>query len=138
MSGCSDLLDCFDVALAGKPPKTPIQWTEEMKRNFSLLKDHAENDIHSLAIPSTNEKLILLPDATVKLPGIGFVLMVKRDKFYPVLFLSFKLKQYHQLWFPCEQEALGAAVAVEQSSYYISQSKHPTVVAVDSKPVYEA
>ena len=138
MSGCSDLLDCFDVALAGKPPKTPIQWTEEMKRNFSLLKDRAENDIHALAIPSTNERLILLPDATVKSPGIGFVLMVKRDKFYPVLFLSFKLKQYHQLWFPCEQEALGAAVAVEQSSYYISQSKHPTVVAVDSKPVYEA
>ena len=139
MSTQCDLLDCLDKAVAGKEPKTAIDWTDEMKQNFSSIKKNASVDIKRLALPARNEQLYLLPDAAVKFPGIGFVLAVKRDeKFLPVFFMGFKLKQYHRLWYPCEQEALGVAVAVEKCSYFITQNKNRTIVGVDSKPVVEA
>ena len=143
MSGSALWMDPLDQAVAGKEPKTPITWSSEMSEKFALLKDKAKNEIHSLALPAKDEQLILLPDATVASPGIGFVLMVVRyidneKTFLPVLFLSFKLKTYHRKWYPCEQEALGASVAVEKSAYFIRQSSLRTIVAVDSKPVFQA
>ena len=139
MSTQCHLLDCLDKALAGKEPKTKIEWTDEMKQNFTKIQNNASTQMKKLALPARNEQLYLLPDAAVKSPGIGFVLSVKRDeKFLPVFFMGFKLKQYHRLWYPCEQEALGVAVAVEKCSYFITQNKHRTIVGVDSKPVVEA
>ena len=139
MSANCHLLDCLETAVAGKQPKTNITWSEEMKENFQKIKDSAKENIKQLALPARNEQLFLLPDAAVKFPGIGFVLMVKRNnQFLPVHFMGFKLKQYHRLWYPCEQEALGVAVAVEKSAYYITQSNNRTIVGVDSKPVLEA
>ena len=114
-----------------------------MNTNFEELNKIANASIAHLALPARREQLLLLPDAAVIFPGIGFILSVKRvvdgiEQLLPVLFLSFKLKLYQKTWFACEQEALGLAVAVEKSRYYISQSDHYTVVGVDSKPVYQA
>ena len=139
MSNNCHLLDCLETAVAGKKPKTDLLWTDEMRQNFEKIKILAKTNIKRLALPATHEQLFLLPDAAVKFPGIGFSLMVKRkDHFLPVLFMGFKLKSYHRLWYPCEQEALGVAVAVEKSAYHITQNKNRTIVGVDSKPVVEA
>merc|ERR1712000_612593 len=123
MSSQSHLLDCLEKATAGKEKRIPLIWTEEMKNNFEELKTAAKHDVHKLALPARHEQLTLLPDATVKHPGLGFILLVKRQEtFYPVYYLSFKLKPYHNQWYPCEQEALGVSVAVEKARYYITHS----------------
>ena len=57
---------------------------------FEGLKIKAKKDIKKLALPAKEEQLILLPDAAVASPGIGFILLVSRMRegekvFLPVM-----------------------------------------------------
>ena len=89
-------MDKLDNAVAGKDKKVPIEWTQEMKECFEILKSQVKENVHKLALPASNEQLTLLPDATVKTLGIGFLLLVNcSSMFLPVHFMSCKLKKYH-------------------------------------------
>lgn len=140
LPGVASLMDPFDKFVAGvKDSKAEVIWTEALITAFNTAKEQSKNSVSFLTLPRRNEQLILMPDATVKNPGIGFILNVVRDnKMLPVIFYSFKLSETQKIWFPCERECLALATAVKKCSHYILESTKPTLVLTDSKPVVEA
>ena len=83
--------------------------------------------------------MILLPDAMSVNPCIGWVLYVMRDnKMLPVSYCTAKLKDYMQKWYPCEKEAVGAVIALDQCSHWVNESQLPTLVGPDSSAVVKA
>ena len=140
MPGLAATLDPFDKLVAGvKDSKTLIHWSPQLIEQFTHAAQRSENCIQHLALPNKHEQLILMPDATVRLPAIGFTLSVVRDgNLLPVIFYSFKLNDHQKDWWPCEREALGVATAIKKCSHYIIEATKPVLVLTDSKPVVEA
>ena len=56
----------------------------------------------------------------------------------PVQYCSAKLPSYMSKWYPCEAEAAGVVVAIEQCRHWINESYLPTLIGPDSRPVVEA
>ena len=78
-------------------------------------------------LPSPSEQLILLPDAMSTTPCVGWVLYVLRDeKMFPVTFSTAKLKEYMVKWYPCEKEAVGVVLSIDQCAHWINESELPT------------
>ena len=140
MPGLAGLMDPFDKFVAGvKDNKSDIIWTNSLIQAFETATERAKDSIKYLALPKRNEQLILMPDATVKDPAVGFTMNVVRDnQLLPVIFYSFKLSDQQKDWFPCERECLALSTAVKKCSHYIIESNLPTLVLTDSKPVMEA
>ena len=140
MPGLAGIMDPFDKLCAGiKDSKTKIEWTPTLIEKFQEATTLAGSSIKYLTLPKPDEQLILMPDATVRNPAIGFVLFVEReDQLLPVTFYSFKLNDHQTNWFPCEREALGLATAVKKCDHFILESEKPTLVLTDSKPVVDA
>ena len=79
-----------------------------------------------------------MPDTSTSNNCTGWVLYTERDgNLLPVQYASAKLKSYMGSWYPCEAEAAGVALAVEQVRHWINESKYPTKVLPDSKPVVD-
>ena len=140
MPNLAGLMDPFDKFVAGvKDNKSDIIWTNSLIQAFETATERAKDSIKYLALPKRNEQLILMPDATVKNPAVGFTMNVVRDnQLLPVIFYSFKLSDQQKDWFPCERECLALSTAVKKCSHYIIESNLPTLVLTDSKPVMEA
>ena len=140
MPGLAQTMDPFDKIVAGvKDNKSLVTWTDDLIQKFNLATNKVNNDIKFLVLPRPDEQLILMPDATVRDPAVGFILNVVREgKMLPVIYYSYKLTDNQKNWFPCEREALAVAIAVSKCSHYIIESKRPTLILTDSKPVVEA
>jgi hypothetical protein len=140
MPGLAQTMDPFDKMTAGvKDNKALITWDDDLIVKFNEANDKVQNDIKYLTLPRPDEQLILMPDATVREPALGFILNVQRNgKMFPVIYYSYKITDTQKNWFPCEREALAVAIAVKKCSSYIVESSHPTLILTDSKPVVEA
>ena len=140
MPGLAQTMDPFDKITAGvKDGKALINWDRELIAKFNDATSKVHNDIKYLTLPRPDEQLILMPDATVREPALGFILNVQRNgKMLPVIYYSYKISDTQKNWFPCEREALAVAIAVKKCSSYIIESKLPTLILTDSKPVVEA
>ena len=90
-------------------------------------------------LPWPEEPLILLPDAMSNPPCTGWVLYTTREnKLLPVTYCSSKLKDYMIKWFPCEKEAVGTVLAIDQCSHWINESKLTSLVGPDCSSIVEA
>ena len=90
-------------------------------------------------LPKPNEQLVLLPDAMSTSPCIGWVLYVKRNnKLLPVTYCTAKLKDYMVKWYPCEKEAMGVVLSLNQCAHWIREATLPTLVGPDSLAVVKA
>lgn len=140
MPGLAQIMDPFDRIVAGvKDNKSAVQWTDELINFFNTATSKIQNNVQYLTLPKPHEQLIIMPDATVRHPAVGFVLnVVRNDKLLPVIFYSFKLTDNQKDWWPCEREALAVATAIKKCSHYILESTKPTLVLTDSKPVVQA
>ena len=113
----SAVLSPFDAATAGKDSREKFQWTPALTAAFNTAMSHLEK-INETFLPKPDEQLILLPDAMSNSPSVGWVLYVKRnEKMLPVRYCTAKLKDYMVKWFPCEQEAMGAVLALNQCAH---------------------
>ena len=140
MPGLAGIMDPFDKFVGGvKDNKSDIIWTNSLIQAFNTATERAKDSIKYLVLPRRDEQLILMPDATVKDPAVGFTMNVARNnQLLPVIYYSFKLTDQQKDWFPCERECLGLATAVKKCSHYIIESTKPTLILTDSKPVVEA
>lgn len=132
----------FDAATASKESKEKFTWTFELTQAFKKATAHLDQ-INVTVLPKPSEPLFLLPDASTANLCIGWALMVQREdagekKLYPFQYCSAKLQKHISNWFPCETEAVGAVVAIEQCKHWINESLVTTTVLPDSKPVVEA
>ena len=140
MPGLAQTMDPFDRLTAGvKDGKMEVVWTPELIEHFQNATRKINDSVQFLTLPQQQEQLIIMPDATIKNPAIGFTLNVMREgRLLPVIFYSFKLQDSQKNWWPCEQEALAVAAAIKKCSHYILNSTKPTLILTDSKPVVEA
>ena len=134
----SSVIAPFDLATAGKDSRAKFIWTPTLTNAFNNAMKHLDH-INATYLPKPDEQLILLPDAMSTSPCVGWVLYVRRDaKLFPVTYCTAKLKDYMVNWYPCEQEAVGVVLAMEQCAHWIRESKLPTLVGPDSLAVVKA
>ena len=144
MPKLSNIMSPFEKLCAGKESKATIEWTESLQEDFKTSKTAAEHNIKTLALPSPDEQLFIVPDAACrdsesKKPALGFILFVhKEPKAEPVMFVSWRMGDDYWTWSPCELEGLGASIAVEKCSFFILRSNKPTLVFPDNKCVIQA
>ena len=134
----SSVMTPFDTATAGKKSSDKFNWTSSLTSAFNQAMKHLQK-INETYLPQPSEQLILLPDAMSTDPCIGWVLyVIRNEKKLPVLYCSAKLKEYMTRWFPCEKEAMGVVIALEQCSHWIAESHLPTLVGPDCLSVVKA
>ena len=128
----SNMMSPFDAATAGKNSNENFKWTPALTSAFNEAMRHLKK-INKTYLPQPEEQLILLPDAMSTTPCVGWVLYVLRqDKLFPVVFCSAKLKEYMSKWYPCEKEAVGVVLALDQCSHWIAEAIKPTLIGPDS------
>ena len=138
LPGLSSVMSPFDSATAGKNSNEKFVWTPPLISAFNKAMSHLKQ-VNKTYLPRPNEQLILLPDAMSAEPCIGWVLYVIRDnRSLPVMFCTAKLKEYMSKWFPCEKEAIGVVISIDQCSHWISESHLPTLVGPDCLSVVKA
>ena len=134
----SSVMSPFDTATAGKQSNEKFNWTPTLTSAYNEAMNHL-GKINKTYLPKPDEQLILLPDAMSSEPCIGWLLYVKRNqKLLPVSFCTAKLKDYMKKWFPCEKEAVGVVISLDQCSHWINESKLPTLVGPDCQAVVKA
>ena len=134
----SNIMSPFDSATAGRNSSDKFVWTPTLTAAFNEAMNHL-SQINKTYLPTPEEQLLLLPDAMSTSPCVGWVLYVSRnDKLLPVTFCTAKLKEYMTKWYPCEKEAMGVVLSIEQCAHWINESNLPTMVGPDSLAVVKA
>ena len=146
----------FDEAGKGQLSSSKFDWSQPgIVAAFNAATSHLDQ-VQATTLPKPEEQLILLPDTSTDKLCAGWVLYTRRatkgkqvpdnsstppgDGFswHPVQYMSGKLAPYMAKWSPCEQEAVGAVMAIDQSRHWINESRSPTWVLPDNKPVVDA
>jgi len=110
----ANIMDPFDKEAANKESKDKVDWTTDLATAFRVAKNHIDS-IKELYLPSPEDQLLLVPDGSQKIPGIGHVLYALVDGHRkPVRYHSVKLPDNCAKWSPCEIEALAFATASKQ------------------------
>ena len=119
-----------------------MEWTPELSLAFKEAIAQLDK-VNSTFLPKPSDRLILKPDTAKVKTCTGWVLYAIRNstkdtKMLPVLFCTAKLPEYMKNWYPCELEAVGAVLAIDQAAHWINESLHQTIVMPDSMPVVRA
>ena len=134
----SNVMCPFDSATGGKNPSEKFNWTPTLIAAFNTAMGHLKQ-INETFLPRPSEQLLLLPDAMSTSPCVGWVLyVIRQNKTLPVMYCTAKLKDYMIKWFPCEKEAIGAVLAINQCAHWIGESELPTMVGPDCLAVVKA
>ncbi len=137
---CSQFLSPLDDLTAGKQSADLVSWSTETIRSFKKSQDHLSN-CSPIVLPSPNDKLWIVTDASSSKFGIGATLVsTSPENANPSLcsFFSAKLRSSHDKWLPCEIECLAIATSINHFRSLILESKYTTTVLTDSRPVIQA
>ena len=136
-------MDPFDHACKSLAASSTFDWTRPgLIAAFNAATSHLDQ-VSATYFPKPEEQLCLLPDTSTTNHCAGWVLYTRRPSatgfdWLPVQYMSGKLAPYMAKWTPCEQEAVGAVMAIDQSRHWINESKFPTWVLPDNKSVVDA
>ena len=138
----SHYMEPFDRFASSKKSSDKLEWTQELLTAFRNAKSHL-SEINKTYIPNPQEQLILKPDAAKVKTSVGWVLYAIRrqeagDTLLPVMYCSARLPQYMKNWYPCELEAVGVVLAIDQAAHWINEAYNSTVIMPDSMPVVRA
>ena len=134
----ASLLAPLENAIKGLNGRDCVKWTDELAEDFKKAKVPLSSP-NSIVIPKVDDKLIVTVDASPLNNGLGATLFVScREKRSCAGHFSFKLKQHHVKWLPCEAEALAITAAVSHFAPFIKNSSHSTQILTDSKPCVQA
>ena len=134
----SAYLSQLENSVAGKESKDKIEWTESLTTSFKSAQA-ALKCPKTITLPNPNDELFLVSDASNSPAAVGSTLYIKRNgKFHIGGFFSAKVGKHQLLWLPCELEALGITLSINNFSHQIRESKHCTKFLTDSKPCVQA
>ena len=138
LKGYAGLLHPLEKAVAGKPSREKIVWTDDLSHAFTQAKV-APRQANVITIPLPQDQLWIVTDASVKPDGLAATLYALQDrKLLLAGFFNSPLKKYQITWLPCELEALAIGTAIKHFSPYIVQSHHITQVLTNSRPCVQA
>ena len=135
-------MEPFDKFTGSRKSSDTFEWTQELTIAFKAAIAHLKN-INKTFLKKTTNRLILKPDAAKVKTCVGWVLYALRrfegqDKLLPVTYCTARLPEYMSKWYPCEIEAVGAVLAIDQVAHWINESVHSTIIMPDSMPVVRA
>ena len=134
----ASLLSPLENAIKGLNGKDSVKWNDELLNAFKQAKC-ALTSPRSIVIPKIEDKLILTVDASPLNNGLGATLFVMRKgKRLAASHFSFKLKDHHVKWLPCEAEALAINAAATHFAPFIRNSTHSTQILTDNQPCVQA
>ena len=134
----SDMLDPLEKTCAAADSKSLVMWTDDLVQAFEKAKNHLK-DAKVLTLPTPDDKLQIITDASTSTAGLASTLIVLREG-KPLLGGVFNAKKTSSQcgWLACELEALGIAAGIKFFGPYLIQSKHQADVLTDSKPCVQA
>ena len=132
----------FDKYAGSRKSSDALTWTPDLLLAFKEAKAQLQ-EINKTYLPKPADQLILKPDSARVNTCTGWVLYAKRedndtDQLLPVMFCSARLPDYMSKWYPCEIEAVGVVLAIDQAAHWINESNRTTIVMPDSMPVVRA
>ena len=138
----SHVMEPFDKFVSSKKSSDSLTWSPELLLAFKEATAHLE-EINKTYLPRPHDQLILKPDAAKVNTCSGWVLYAvtgpaSNQQLLPVMFCSARLPDYMSRWYPCEIEAVGAVLAIDQAAHWINESNKTTIVMPDSMPVVRA
>ena len=111
------------------PTSKPSQWLKHYSfignYSFALAFISATGNldkINKTFLPQPNDKLFLKPDTAKVKAWTGWTLYAAREiegetRLLPMQYCSAKLPGYMAQWYPCELEAVGAVLSIDQVSH---------------------
>ena len=139
LKGYASLLAPLEKTIVGnRSGNEEIQWTDELLKAFQKAQE-ALKDSKALTIPTPDDQLWIVTDASVQPGAVGATLYTVRDG-KPKLaeFFNAKLPAFQSRWLPCEVEGIAIGTALHHFAQYILESKHKPQVLTDSKPCVQA
>ena len=134
----SSYLSDLEASVAGKESKDKITWTESLTSKFKAAQTALKNP-KTITLPKPDDQLYLISDASNSPAAVGSTLYIERKgRFHIGGFFSAKVGKHQLLWLPCELEALGITLSINNFSHQIRESKHRTKFLTDSKPCVQA
>ena len=130
----SHFLDALHAAVGDKTKSDKIEWTEELRQNFSSAQESLKL-AEPLTMPTPGQQLYLTTDASQG--GIGATLHRAEDGAV-VKHFSKKLSSDKRKWLTCELEALAVGSALHFFLPFIRESGKKPIVYSDSTPVVMA
>ena len=117
-------MEPFDKFSSSRKPADTVEWTQELSLAFKNAMAHLD-EINKTFLPKPTDRLILKPDAAKTNTCIGWVLYALRhvngkDQLLPVMYCSARLPEYMSRWYPCEIEAVGAVLDIDQVAHWIN------------------
>ena len=121
-------MEPFDKFASSKKSSDKMEWSPELLLAFKTAKSQLQK-INKTYLPHPDDQLILKPDAAQIKTSIGWVLYALRggpenETLLPVMYCSARLPQYMSRWYPCELEAVGSVLAIDQAAHWTNESKH--------------
>ena len=135
-------MEPFDKFAGSRKSSDSLEWTPDLLLAFKEAKSHLD-EINETYLPKPSDQLILKPDAAKLKNCTGWVLYAitnpgPNQSLLPVMFCSARLPDYMGKWYPCELEAVGAVLAIDQCAHWINEALSTTIVMPDSMPVVKA
>ena len=137
-------MEPFDHASKSLAASSTFDWTRPgLVAAFNAATAHLDQ-VRATYLPRPDEQLCLMPDTSTTNHCAGWALYTRRTSntvdfdWLPVQYMSGKLAPYMAKWSPCEQEAVGAVMAIDQARHWINESRFPTWVLPDNKSVVDA
>ena len=133
----------FDQACKSKASTSRFDWDRPgIVAAFNEATAHLQ-EIQATYLPKPSEQLVLEPDTSSSHLCTGWALYCLRlgkgdTQKLPVQYCSAKLNDYMGSWSSCEKEGVGAVLSIDQVRHWINESRLPTIVMPDNKPVVDA
>ena len=142
VSEYAKLLHPLDLLAAGRASNEKLTWTEDNIKIFEAAKA-STNDIRGVHIPRPDDTLTTYSDYSEEHHAIGGRLEISRviDGKTVKLhggYISQILDKLKSKWLPCEGEALGIRLVLENFSHFIRENLNNTIHYTDNSPCVQA
>ena len=125
-----------------KSSSLKIQWTEEMKEDFTKAKEMIKT-LEKVYTPTPDDKIQTFSDYSQEHNAVGGKLIIVRNVNGKEVklnggFFSARLNKFQSKWLPCEGESLGIKLVLEHFAHYIRENNNAVIHFTDSLPCVQA
>ena len=143
ISQYAKFLEPLEDVVGGRASAERIVWTEVLMKNFELAKKSL-NNIQTIHVPKPGDILHTYSDFSQSSKAVGGRLEIHRTRpdgsVMKLLWghYSCRVNKHQGNWWPCEGEALGARLIIENFAPYLRESRFQTIHHVDNMPTVQA
>ena len=140
--GYAKLLHPLEMVAAGKESRDLVQWNKELEELFRQAQK-ATTKLEAITTPRPDDKLHTYSDYSQETRAVGGKMIIERKtengtKFFLAGHYSVILDKFKQKWLPCEGEAAGIKLTLNNFRSWILDNNGVTTHHTDNQPSVQA